>query len=77
MPVHTYNAHHHLWQHVIYFLSFRKPKLCLLDTGLSLPLDFKLHELGEDYTCLIHHGIPGAILALGVKWELNTYLWLN
>lgn len=60
------------------FISFnvRKPKLCLLGACLSSPLDSKLHEEGEDYTCLIHHCSPSAILAPGT-WVLKTYLWLN
>ena len=77
IPVHTCNAHHHLSQSAIYFLFFRKPKLCFLGTGLSLPLDCKLHELGEDYICLIHHGSSSPILTLDIKWVLNTYLWMN
>lgn len=74
MPVQKCNVHHHLSQHAIYFLSFRKPKLCLLGPGLCLPLTFKLHELVEDYTYLIHHGSPSAILALGINWLLTAYL---
>ena len=80
MPVHTCNARHHLTACDLSPPStplLRKPKLCLLGTGLPLPLDLKLHELGEDYTYLIHYSSPSAILALGIKWVINKYLCLN
>ena len=61
------------------FISFNiwKLKLCVLGTCLSLPTGLLLHEEGEDYTCPIHPSSLTAILAPGVKWVLQTYLWLN
>lgn len=70
---------HIIISHSILFISFniRNPKLCLLGTCLSPPLDSKLHEEDEDFTFLIHHCSLTAILAPGIEWVLKTYLWLN